>query len=239
MVVTQSLAKKINPTTTIATVLGIMLVLFVFFRVINKTTPLHQVRATAEEELAARYALFLEMKERMFYPEETYRYSIFGRVVNFSKSINGTCSEITELPESIKDEKSAMAECAIAGDNINNFQQPCFGVLSKRYGGVTYWFACLSTVPNRNSGTWLRANLAQGHRPKTLNSQDYANYVKTLSKEDMMDMCAATPDCVGIRVDPNLGYVKCQETQMTYNSNNDYWILESEAKKGNVGRLLA
>jgi hypothetical protein len=132
-----------------------------------------------------------------------------------------------------------MIMCAIAGDNINNFQQPCFGVLSRRFSGVTYWFACLTTVPNRNSGTWLKANLAQGHRPKALNSQDYANYVKTLSKEDMMDMCAATPDCVGIRVDANLGYVKCQETQVTYNSNDDYWIRESEAKKGNVGKLLS
>jgi hypothetical protein len=54
-----------------------------------------------------------------------------------------------------------------------------------------------------------------------------------------MELCSVTPDCVGIRVDAKLGFLKCQETQVTYNKNNDYWILESEANKGNVGRLIS
>lgn len=233
MDVKQSLVKKINPTTTIATVIGIMVLFFVFFRVMNKTAPLYQ--ATAEVDIAARYALFLEMKDRMFFPEETYT----SNAIAFSKSINGTCSEITMLPMTVTTAEEAMTACAEAGDNINNFQQPCFGVVPKTFIEKTVWFACLKTVANRNEGTWLRANLAQGYRPKTLNSEDYATYVKSLTKEEMMELCSVTPDCVGIRVDANLGFLKCQETHNTFNKNNDYWILQSEEKKGNVGRLIS
>jgi hypothetical protein len=233
MDVKQSLAKKISSTATIATVIGILVLFFVFFRVLHKTAPLHQ--ATAEVDIAARYALFLEMKDRMFFPEETYT----SNKIDFSKSINGACSEISILPTTVTTAEEAMTACAEAGDNINNFQQPCFGVVPKTYGAKTFWFACLKTTANRNEGTWLRANLAQGLRPKSLNSDDYATYVKSLTKEEMMELCSVTPDCVGIRVDAKLGFLKCQETQVTYNKNNDYWILESEANKGNVGRLIS
>ncbi len=226
-----STAKILKPWSSVAAVIGMFVVLLVLFRVMNKTSSLSAATATTAEQ---QYAEFLEIKDRMMFVEE--KFTVSG--VEFSKSINGTCSEITILPVSVTTASAAMTACAEAGNNINNFQQPCLGVVPKTFNATTLWFACLKTVANRNEGTWLRAPLAQGYRPKYLNSSDYATYVKSLSKENMMELCAQTPDCVGIRVDPTLGYLKCQETQYTFNKNDDYWILQSEADKGGVGRLI-